>query len=257
MNRRASLVLALGAVTTGIASQPANAQSPRKATEAESHASTAASPSSTAHRFLTALLEARIDDARSLLADLNTASAPTTRDLLSLVEAFRYQLERGYEVRALETKGDLALVEIKSRGSDGTTKIDSMPLVREQGQWRVALREKPASVGYVMRSTTPERDSVVLMMKADLRDLATFQEAFFADSGRYAAGVAKNRGRDRRAVAGFVPSAGVEVEISAEGKKGWRAVARHTGTERRCAMFVGVLGPVEFAALEGDPGCSR
>jgi hypothetical protein len=263
ISRKASTTmarLALAFVSIGMAFSPLGAQAPRKPGDQKTISTNPpiSSPSSTAQRFLSALADARIDDARSLLADLNTGSnAPTTRDLLGLVGSFRYLLERGYEILPLTTQGDLALVEIRSRSPDGSARMDSLPLVRERGEWRVALREKPADFANIMRLTTPERDSLALMMKADLRDFATAQEAFLADSGRYASGVTRNRGRDRRPLAGFFPSAGVEIEFKADGKTGWRAVARHMGTTRQCAMFVGLPGPIEAATVEGDPACSK
>src|SRR6187401_1191689 len=54
-------------------------------------------------------------------------------------------------------------------------------------------------------------------MKSDLRNMATTQEAYFADFQTYVSGTASNVGGTTAAVNGFVPSSGVTVTAAATG----------------------------------------
>ena len=91
-------------------------------------------------------------------------------------------------------------------------------------------------------------------MKSDLRNMATTQEAYFADFQTYVSGSATNVGGTTSAVNGFVPSAGVSVTTTASGGTGWSASSTHSGTAKTCAIFVGV-GALAPATVEGEPKC--
>jgi prepilin-type N-terminal cleavage/methylation domain-containing protein len=91
-------------------------------------------------------------------------------------------------------------------------------------------------------------------MKSDLRNMATTQEAYFADFQVYVAGSASNVGGTTAAVNGFVPSSGVTVTAAASGGTGWSSTAGHSGTTKTCAIFVGVAA-VAPALVEGEPKC--
>jgi prepilin-type N-terminal cleavage/methylation domain-containing protein len=91
-------------------------------------------------------------------------------------------------------------------------------------------------------------------MKSDLRNMATTQEAYFADFQIYVSGTATNVGGSTSAVNGFVPSAGVTVTAAATGGTGWSATSGHSGTTKTCSIFVGV-GAVAPATVEGEPKC--
>ena len=92
-------------------------------------------------------------------------------------------------------------------------------------------------------------------MKSDLRNMATTQEAYFADYQVYVAGTASNGGGTTASVNGFVPSSGVTVVAAATGGTGWSSTAAHSGTTKTCAIFVGV-GAVAPAVVEGEPKCN-
>jgi prepilin-type N-terminal cleavage/methylation domain-containing protein len=91
-------------------------------------------------------------------------------------------------------------------------------------------------------------------MKSDLRNMATTEEAYFADFQVYVAGTASNVGGVTAAINGFVPSAGVTVTALASGGTGWSSTAGHSGTTKTCAIFIGVA-PVAPALVEGEPKC--
>jgi prepilin-type N-terminal cleavage/methylation domain-containing protein len=82
-------------------------------------------------------------------------------------------------------------------------------------------------------------------MKADLRNLVTAEEAFFADSIRYT----NNLGT------AYSTSTGVIGPTIATTGDGWTAWVSHTTTTRTCAVYTGStsLGP---ASKEGEPKCN-
>ncbi len=89
-------------------------------------------------------------------------------------------------------------------------------------------------------------------MKADLRNLATAEEGYFADKTAYFTGtwtptVTTNA---------YTPSAGVTVVIAAAGS-GWSATANHAQvTGKTCAIFYGTSTAVTPATVEGEPKCN-
>jgi len=92
-------------------------------------------------------------------------------------------------------------------------------------------------------------------MKSDLRNMATTQEAYFADWQVYTGGTASNVGGSTAAVNGFVPSSGVTVVAVGTAGTGWSSTAGHSGTTKTCAIFVGVAA-VSPALVEGEPKCN-
>ena len=92
-------------------------------------------------------------------------------------------------------------------------------------------------------------------MKSDLRNMATTQEAYFADFQTYVSGTASNVGGTTAAVNGFVPSAGVSVTAAATAGTGWSTTSWHNATTKTCAIFVGVAA-VSPAVVEGEPKCN-
>jgi type IV pilus assembly protein PilA len=93
-------------------------------------------------------------------------------------------------------------------------------------------------------------------MKSDLRNMATAEEAYFADFQVYASGVGSNLAGVGTPMTGtgFVPSTGVTITATASGGTGWSATTSHSGTAKTCAIFVGVA-PVAPATVEGEPKC--
>jgi type IV pilus assembly protein PilA len=92
-------------------------------------------------------------------------------------------------------------------------------------------------------------------MKSDLRNMATTQEAYFADYQVYVSGSANNTAGSTAAINGFVPSAGVTLVATATGGTGWSARTSHSATTKTCAMFIGVAA-VAPATVDGEPKCN-
>jgi type IV pilus assembly protein PilA len=92
-------------------------------------------------------------------------------------------------------------------------------------------------------------------MKSDLRNMATTQEAYFADYQVYVSGSANNTAGSTAAINGFVPSAGVTLAATATGGTGWSATTTHSATTKTCAMFIGVAA-VAPATVDGEPKCN-
>ncbi len=94
-------------------------------------------------------------------------------------------------------------------------------------------------------------------MKSDLRNMATAEEAYFADFQLYASGSGSNLAGVGTPMVGtgFVPSAGVTVTATGTGGTGWSATASHSGTTKTCAIYIGV-GAVAPATVEGEPKCN-
>ncbi|HEU4649721.1 MAG TPA: prepilin-type N-terminal cleavage/methylation domain-containing protein [Gemmatimonadales bacterium] len=89
----------------------------------------------------------------------------------------------------------------------------------------------------------------VAAMTSDLRNLATIQESFFADSNYYYGGAIPATGF------AMVPSQEVTLTVQNVTGSGWGALATHTGTARTCAIFFGTGGPVMPATREGVVMC--
>ncbi|MEO8030622.1 MAG: prepilin-type N-terminal cleavage/methylation domain-containing protein [Gemmatimonadota bacterium] len=88
-------------------------------------------------------------------------------------------------------------------------------------------------------------------MKADLRNLATAEEGYFADNTAYFSGV-WTPGVSTNA---YSPSAGVTVTIALAGS-GWSATSTHAQTPTNtCAIFYGTSTAVTPATVEGEPKC--
>jgi len=83
-------------------------------------------------------------------------------------------------------------------------------------------------------------------MRSDLRNLVTWQEAFRADSGRYAG---------RADVPDSVWTGGEQVIAFAATDDGWLAVVRHERAKAQCAIFVGPVDPPAPARFESEARC--
>jgi prepilin-type N-terminal cleavage/methylation domain-containing protein len=91
----------------------------------------------------------------------------------------------------------------------------------------------------------------VAVMKSDLRNLATAQEAYVADNGTYFNGVVPNTQLI------YNPSSGVTVTITAGTTVGWAATASYpAGTSRTCAVFYGSATAPPPATSEGSVACT-
>ena len=97
----------------------------------------------------------------------------------------------------------------------------------------------------------------VLPMKRSLRGLMNAQEAFFADSLRYASSLASLRGAlGQHALDSLeLPSDSVSIDIEISGS-GYVATAHRPGTRTACKVFVGSENaPRVPGAAEGQVSC--
>ena len=107
-----------------------------------------------------------------------------------------------------------------------------------------------AAIGIPKFAATKEK-AYLSKMKADLRNLATAQEAYAADNLGYYNGVVP------AAVLTYNPSSGVTITITDVVPGGWAATATFpTGTARTCSLFTGAATPPPPAVQEGQVKCS-
>ena len=88
-------------------------------------------------------------------------------------------------------------------------------------------------------------------MQADLRNLATAQEAYLVDWNTYYGGPLPNWTEIK-----FKPSDGVTVDMVTIVVGGWGATSTHSSIPTTtCAIYVGTSPPVAPAANEGEIAC--
>jgi type IV pilus assembly protein PilA len=92
--------------------------------------------------------------------------------------------------------------------------------------------------------------SLVAVMKSDLRNLVTAQEAFFTNAQSYYSGPIPDP------TFAYQASDNVTVTLSAVTPTGWQASASHGSTARTCAIFVGNAAPLAPATVDGVPDCT-
>jgi prepilin-type N-terminal cleavage/methylation domain-containing protein len=92
-------------------------------------------------------------------------------------------------------------------------------------------------------------------MISDLRNLATAQEAFYADSTRYATAYGTTIGTN---TVNFAPSQNNNLSISSATGAGWSAVVSnmgYNGGASYCGVYVGAGFSATGATSEGVPNC--
>ena len=104
-----------------------------------------------------------------------------------------------------------------------------------------------AAIAIPKFAATKER-AYVAKMRADLRNLATSQEAYFADFRAYYGGTVPS------SQLVYNPSPGVSVTL-AVGTTGWGATSSIVGTAKTCALYFGAGGPLGAATVEGLVAC--
>jgi type IV pilus assembly protein PilA len=107
-----------------------------------------------------------------------------------------------------------------------------------------------AAIAIPKFANTKEK-AYIASMKSDLRNLVTAEEAYFADSLRYA-DVAQLG-------TSFALTSGVTgLVIAVPVGDGWQATVKHqTATNKTCYIFVGsTAGPNNVATKEGEPKCT-
>jgi prepilin-type N-terminal cleavage/methylation domain-containing protein len=83
-------------------------------------------------------------------------------------------------------------------------------------------------------------------MKSDLRNLVTAQEAFFADSVKYAPAITSLN---------YSATTGVTIAGLGTTPDGWWATTTHTTTLKTCGIYVGSTAGSSGATKEGEPQC--
>lgn len=106
-----------------------------------------------------------------------------------------------------------------------------------------------AAIAIPKFSQTKER-AVIAKMRADLRNLATSQEAYFGEHLTYYSGGIPS------AQMSYAPSAGVTISLASVTVTGWAASATSTGTTVECQLFAGSGGPMGVATQEGSVACT-
>ncbi len=107
-----------------------------------------------------------------------------------------------------------------------------------------------AAIAIPKFSSTKEK-AYVSKMIADLRNLATAQEAYIIDNLIYYAGVVPGGGMI------YAPSPGISIVINEGTTAGWAATASFPAqTARTCALFSGVATPPPPATVEGGIACT-
>ena len=103
-----------------------------------------------------------------------------------------------------------------------------------------------ASIAIPKFANTKEK-AYLASMKADLRNLATAQEAFLFDSLTYTSNLG---------LLNYAPSAGVTITVNTATGGGWSATASHNVTTKQCYMIYGSAPPLGPATQEGKIVCS-
>lgn len=102
----------------------------------------------------------------------------------------------------------------------------------------------------IPKFSTTKGAAYLTLMKGDLRNLATAQEAYAGDNGTYYGGAIP------AAAMVYSPSVGVTISINVATASGWSATASSAHSTRTCAIYIGSAPPLAPATVEGRVGCS-
>jgi prepilin-type N-terminal cleavage/methylation domain-containing protein len=105
-----------------------------------------------------------------------------------------------------------------------------------------------AAIGIPKFAATKDR-SFIATMKADLRNLATAQEAYLHDRETYYSGPVPGPGLE------FGTSTAVTITLSGVTPSGWQGTARHAQTSKSCVIFLGDAPALAPATTEGVATC--
>ncbi len=92
-----------------------------------------------------------------------------------------------------------------------------------------------------------KRQAYIAAMKADLRNLATAEEAYFVDNLSYTTTLS---------LLTFNKSQHVTVDIPVGDITGWRATTIHTSTPVTCELYYGNASGPSTATVEGVTACN-
>ena len=167
-----------------------------------------------------------------LFAPPNTASAQGVPDFIQVGKKYMFGVygmmdqEAGAEVLEIG-EGSWIKVRIESMDHPIWLNLNTVSLAIEMTPEFEAFMEE-------QRGTTVER-AYQAAMKADLRNLVTAEESFYADNMRY--GSYDELGDI------FTPSRGVTIEMISRGDNAWSASARHEESSTVCYIYVGAVDP--------------
>ena len=102
-----------------------------------------------------------------------------------------------------------------------------------------------AAIAIPKFASTKEK-AYIASMKADLRNLVTAQESYFADNVTYTSTMGN---------LSYSMSAGNTVSVTGATGTGWSATAKNNGTTKTCGIFVGAGTPPISGQNEGEPKC--
>jgi prepilin-type N-terminal cleavage/methylation domain-containing protein len=101
----------------------------------------------------------------------------------------------------------------------------------------------------IPRFANTKEKAYVAAMKADLRNLVTAQEAYFADNSNLYAPASSNLGT------AYSPSQGITVTVVGTAGTGWIATSTHTALASTKTCYIAVGSAVPTGVSEGAPQC--
>jgi type IV pilus assembly protein PilA len=100
----------------------------------------------------------------------------------------------------------------------------------------------------ILNFVNAKEKAYLAQMRADLRNLATAEEAYFYDSSSYTTSfILMNK---------YTPSTGNTVVVNEATKVGWSATASNPNTGKKCYLFMGTAALIGNATKEGQSACS-
>lgn len=156
----------------------------------------------------------------------------------------------------LHTRATQAIAGVRKKGLTGDAARASL---RRQGGASVIgvimIAGAAAYAGnWLYRKTFDDHDRMyVLVMKADLRNLMSAEEAYFRDNRAFT-----SLALDSAAMGGrhLQTSTGVTLTMGPATATGWSATAKHASSHVVCAIFAGDATPPMRGQEEGIPKCT-
>ena len=102
-----------------------------------------------------------------------------------------------------------------------------------------------AAIAIPKFGSTKEK-AYIASMKADLRNLVTAEESYFADNVTYTSTIGN---------LAYSQSAGNTISITSANGTGWAATGKNNGTTTTCGIYVGSATAPISGQNEGEPKC--